>query len=273
MSNGVKFILTTKLNMTQLFTNDGKSIPVTVLQVRPTKIAQIKTIEKDGYEAVQIESGKYRREIPTETDGFKVGQEMKASDFEPGENVKVTGITKGRGFAGVMKRHGFHGFPASHGHPHQRAPGSIGSAFPQHVRKGMRMAGRMGGEKQTIKSMTIIAVLPEEGLLFVKGSVPGATGSLMKVVTTGKKKELSGVFEYGKEEKKDDKPKPNEEATAKSKVETEKSKNIDLSKPEEKNPENSEKKAEQNSVEDKPVSPELISPNLGGREQGEEGKK
>ena len=210
----MKFILARKLNMTQLFTEDGKVVPVTVLFVEPNKISRIRTQEKDGYEAVQVEMGKKKREFrvdpstrPTSpaselaggraSSGTKTGEEIQVSQFEPGEQIDITGISKGRGFAGAVKRHGFHGAPASHGHDHPRAVGSIGQRFPQHVRPGLRMAGHMGAAKSTVKHSMIVAVEPTRNLLFVKGGVPGAPGTLIKIKTTGKKKEIGKVVEYG----------------------------------------------------------------------------
>ena len=193
----MKFVLATKLNMTQLYSNDGRVFPVTVLRANKSTVSRVKSVEKDGYEAVQVQSGRKKREFRGAAADFKPGQEVTVSVFEPGEQVKVSGLSRGRGFAGFIKRHGFAGGPASHGHPHQRVPGSIGQAFPEHVRKGTRMAGRMGGKTQPMTGLTVLAVEPERGLLFVKGSVPGATGSFLKVVTTGKKKPAPKLFVYG----------------------------------------------------------------------------
>lgn len=199
----MKFILARKLNMTQLYTEDGKVVPVTVLEVDSNKISRIKTKEKDGYEAAMVEMGKKKREFRPSTSlrdekfDYAVGQEIKVSQFEPGEVINVTGVSKGRGFAGAMKRHGFHGAPASHGHDHPRAVGSIGQRFPQHVRPGLRMAGHMGAAKSTVKNSVVVAVEPEKNLIFIKGGVPGAPGGLLKVATTGKKKEMGKIKEYG----------------------------------------------------------------------------
>ncbi|MDP3741618.1 MAG: 50S ribosomal protein L3, partial [bacterium] len=172
----MKFILARKVNMTQLYTEDGKAVPVTVLAVASNKVSRIKSLEKDGYEAVQVQMGKKKREfrIRNQELGITEGQEIGVSQFEPGEQINITGVSKGRGFAGAMKRHGFHGAPASHGHDHPRAVGSIGQRFPQHVRPGLRMAGHMGAAKATVKHSMVIAVESEKNLLFVKGGVPGA---------------------------------------------------------------------------------------------------
>ena len=195
----MSFILAKKLNMTQLFTEDGKVIPVTVLEVPPCKVALVRTPERDGYSAVQLALGKKRQEFPVKAGEYQAGQELKAEAFIPGEVIDVAGVSKGRGFAGAMKRHGFHGAPASHGHDHPRAVGSIGQRFPQHVRPGLRMAGRMGGKKATAKHSLVVAVDPEKNLLFVKGGVPGHYGTIVAVTTTGAKKDLSKVFEYQKQ--------------------------------------------------------------------------
>lgn len=193
----MKFILARKLNMTQLFTEDGKVVPVTALEVEPNKISDVRNKDKDGYEAVQVETGKKKREFRIENSELRVGQEIGISQFEPGEVVNIQGVSKGRGFAGAVKRHGFHGAPASHGHDHPRAVGSIGQRFPQHVRPGLRMAGHMGAQTATVKHSMIIAVVPAKNLLFVKGGVPGAPGGLLKVATTGKKKEIGKIVEHG----------------------------------------------------------------------------
>lgn len=183
--------------MTQLFTEDGKVIPVTVLEAYPNKVIQVKTLERDGYQAIQVSLGGKKREFMIGDEKFGVGQEIKVSDLVPGDVINISGISRGRGFAGAMKRHGFHGAPASHGHDHPRAVGSIGQMFPQHVRPGLRMAGRMGGGATTVKNSVVIAVEPGKNLLFVKGGVPGAKGTLLKVVTTDKKKTIAQVVEYG----------------------------------------------------------------------------
>ena len=173
--------------MTQVWDENGKVVPVTVLHAEGCKVSQIKSEEKDGYVALQIQMGKYKREFsvggtPTEALA-KVGAELKAADFEVGAKIKITGVSKGRGFAGPMKRHGFHGAPASHGHDHPRAVGSIGQRFPQHVRPGLRMAGQMGNAKATVKGSKVVAVDAEQNLIFVKGGVPGHPGSLVAIST------------------------------------------------------------------------------------------
>ena len=191
--------------MTQIFEEDGKVVPVTVVEVGPNIVVQIRTKEKDGYEAVQVGTGtkkvkninkpqrghlkdlgafRYLKEIKTtkssEEQELKIGDKVDASVFAPGDKVKVTGISKGKGFAGVMKRHNFHGMPHSHGHHHvARHAGSIGQRFPQHTLKGMRMAGRMGHDQVTTRGLKIVTVDIENGLLAVKGAVPGNRGQLL----------------------------------------------------------------------------------------------
>ena len=196
--------------MSQVFEEDGKVIPVTVVEVAPNIVVQVRTKEKDGYEAVQIGTGtkkakninkpqkghnkdlgnfrilKEFRKNPlskaSETGDWKVGDKIDASVFAIGDKVKVTGTSKGKGFQGVMKRHGFSGMPHSHGHHHvARHAGSIGQRFPQHTLKGMRMAGRMGRDQVTTRGLKIVRVDVENGLLAVKGAVPGNRGQLLVI--------------------------------------------------------------------------------------------
>lgn len=192
----MKFIIGRKLGMSQIFKEDGTVIPVTVVDVQPNTVVQIKNKEKDGYEAVQIGFGSKKKatksmkghtkdlgnfEKLAEFKNLKigdkdlnVGDKIDASVFEIGDKVKVTGTSKGKGFQGAVKRHGFSGMPASHGHRSvKRHVGSIGQRFPQHTLKGMRMAGRMGGEKSTVRGLEIVNVDAENGLIAIKGAVPG----------------------------------------------------------------------------------------------------
>jgi large subunit ribosomal protein L3 len=201
-------ILGTKLGMTQIFDDQARSIPVTVVKAGPIRVVQIKTVEKDGYNAIQISygetkpgkvnkptAGHYAKagiapgnhliEVKvTDPSEFEVGQEIKVEEmFEVGAKADVSGVSKGKGFAGVMKRHNFSGQGASHGnHKKHRAPGSIGAcATPARVFKGMRMAGRMGGDKVTTLNLEIAGVDAERGLLMLNGSVPGPKGSVVFV--------------------------------------------------------------------------------------------
>ena len=209
----VKGILGTKLGMTQLWDENNKVVPVTVIQAGPCVVTQVRTPEQDGYNAVQLGFGAVKAKKVTKPEAghfakadvtprkhlvelrtadaseFELGQELTAEVFADGEIVDVTGTSKGKGTAGVMKRHGFHGLRASHGvHRKHRSPGSIGGAStPSKVFKGMRMAGRMGVEKVTVQNLTIHAVDAERGLILVKGSVPGPKGSLVVVRTAAKK--------------------------------------------------------------------------------------
>lgn len=181
-----KFILGKKLGMTTIFTDQGAQ-NVTLVECLPNDISDIKTIEKDGYSATQLKIQKtknkvFKKEFRTDE---KVGdKEMKVevSAFEIGEKVKVSGITKAKGFQGVVKRHGFKGAPASHGHKHDlRAPGSIGAGFPEHVVKGKRMAGRMGGLRATSSNLKIVYIDKEKNLLGIKGPVPGIPGNIVEI--------------------------------------------------------------------------------------------
>lgn len=203
-----KGMLGTKLGMTQVWNENGKLIPVTVIELAPNVVTQIRTPEKDGYNAVQIAYGqidprkvnkpltahfeaagvtprRHVTEIRTADAGdYTLGQELTVdATFEAGQLVDVVGTSKGKGFAGVMKRHNFKGVSASHGsHRNHRKPGSIGaSSTPSRVFKGMRMAGRMGGERVTVLNLTVHAVDIEKGLLLVKGAVPGARGRIVYV--------------------------------------------------------------------------------------------
>ena len=189
-----------KIGMTSIFDENGKNIPVTVIEVAPNFVIQVRTKEKDGYEAVQLgfddkkekrttkalkghfaKAGVTPKKKIVEFQGFenelKPGDEVRVEDvFVEGEYVDVSGISKGKGFQGVVKRHGFGGVgQATHGqHNRLRAPGSIGaSAYPSRVFKGMRMAGRMGNEKVTVQNLKVVKIIPEKNLLIVKGSVPG----------------------------------------------------------------------------------------------------
>ena len=201
----MKFILGTKEKMTQVFDQNGLAQPVTVLQVGPVVITQIKDIDKDGYIAVQVGFGekkekninkaqkghtkdlgnfKYLREFRLKDVGdYKVGDEINISIFEEGEKVNVSSISKGKGFQGVVKRHGFAGGPRSHGQKHQeRKPGSIGATGPQRVFKGTRMAGRMGSDRVQVKNLKVVQIDKENNQLLVRGAIAGTKGTLVEVV-------------------------------------------------------------------------------------------
>jgi large subunit ribosomal protein L3 len=202
-----KFILATKLGMTQVYGAKGELVGVTLLQATPNVVTQVKTAQKDGYAAVQLGTGtkkasklskalrghfkdlgsfRWAREFKAVAVGGKdlaVGDKVDVSIFAPGDVVKVTGLTKGKGFAGAVKRHGFHGSPASHGHHHVlRHVGSIGQRFPQHTLKGSRGPGRDGQERVAVRGLKVIAVDVEQNILAVWGAVPGAKGSLCEVI-------------------------------------------------------------------------------------------
>lgn len=203
----VEGIIGKKIGMTQIFDEEGNVIPVTVIKAGPCTVIQKKTKDKDGYEALQLglveekpkkhpnkpEQGHFKksgspvlkvlREVkyqgPVE---LKEGDQILVDIFEVGEKVHVVGISKGKGFQGVVKRHGFAGGDAAHGSMFHRAPGSIGaSSFPSRVIKGMRMGGRMGGDRVTVRNLKVVQVDKENHLLLVKGAVPGANGGIVLI--------------------------------------------------------------------------------------------
>jgi len=211
----MKGLLGTKLGMTQLWDENNRIVPVTVIDARTNVVTQVRTPETDGYNAVQVGFGEIegrkvnkpqtghfdkagttpRRHVveirTSEATVYTVGQELGADTFAAGEEIDVTGTSKGKGFAGVMKRHGFHGVGASHGaHRNHRKPGSIGAcATPGRVFKGVRMAGRMGRDTVTVQNLTVHAVDAEKGLILVKGAVPGPKGGLIVLRSAAKSQE------------------------------------------------------------------------------------
>ena len=217
MTKQIKGVLGTKLGMTQVFADDGKMVPVTVVAAGPCVVTAVRTPDADGYPAVQLgygevdprrvnkpEAGHFMRAgvtprrylVELRTDNasdYTLGQEVTAETFEAGELVDVTARSKGKGFAGVMKRHGFKGLGASHGTQRKhRAPGSIGGcATPGRVFKGVRMAGRMGGVRTTSLNLTVHGVDADRGLLLIKGAVPGPAGGLVLVRNAVKTPALS----------------------------------------------------------------------------------
>lgn len=197
----MKFILGKKLKMSQIW-KDDKVIPVTLVQAGPIIITQIRTKEKDGYGAVQVgfdaskkklnkpmkghlkDLGNFRqlKEFKTEDSKFKVGDNLDVGQFQEGDKIKISGLNKGRGFQGGVKRHGFHGGPKTHGQKDRlRAPGSIGATAPQRVMPGRKMAGRMGQERTTIKNLEIAGVDKEKNILMIKGAVPGMRGTILEI--------------------------------------------------------------------------------------------
>ncbi|MEV6366827.1 50S ribosomal protein L3 [Micromonospora sp. WP24] len=217
MDRQVKGILGAKLGMTQVWDNN-RVVPVTVVEAGPCVISQVRSAEKDGYSAVQLAygtidprkvkkpiSGHYakaevapRRHIvelrTSDAADYSLGQEVTVEEFPAGVSIDVTGRTKGKGYAGPMKRHGFHGLRASHGVERKhRSPGSIGAcATPGRVFKGTRMAGRMGGVRYTVQNLTVQAVDTENNLLLVRGAIPGPKGAVVLVRTAAKTKAKKG---------------------------------------------------------------------------------
>jgi len=212
MTKQIQGVLGAKLGMTQVWDEAGRLVPVTVVQAGPCVVTQVRTSDSDGYAAVQIAYGaidprkvnqpmaghfakagvtprRHLVELRTADAGeYALGQEITAATFEAGQKVDVVGTTKGKGTAGVMKRHGFHGVGASHGaHRNHRKPGSIGGAStPGRVFKGLKMAGRMGHVRKTTQNLTIHAVDADRGLLLIKGAVPGPKGGVVLVKTAAK---------------------------------------------------------------------------------------
>lgn len=176
-------ILGKKKGMTQIFDENGRLHGVTVVEAGPCPVTQIKTEEKDGYAALQLGFGKKRREVRLEKSGdYQPGQELKVDLFKVGDVVKVSGYSVGKGFAGNVKRFHTHRGPMTHGSKSHRIPGSSGSGTtPGRVFKGRKMPGRLGGGMVTVKSLTVVQVIPEKNLLLLKGAVPGKAGNLVLV--------------------------------------------------------------------------------------------
>ena len=209
----MKCILGEKVNMSQIFDAAGNVIPVTFVSIMPNTVIQVRTKEKDGYSAIQLGAGekkakniikpqlghfkglgnfRYVKEFRTKGDRKgtdasaevppEVGTVIDASVFQEGDRVRISGISKAKGFQGVVKRHGFHGAPASHGTKHaHRQPGSIGATWPQRVVKGRRMAGRMGADRVSVRKVEIVKVDAENKILAVRGAVPGRRGTLVEI--------------------------------------------------------------------------------------------
>jgi large subunit ribosomal protein L3 len=198
----MKFLLGTKENMTQIFTEDGLVIPVTVIKTSPNVITQVKTSDKDGYKAVQIGFGEKKVQNLTKPmkghvkelgnfahlkevkmlGEFNVGDKIEAGTFQEGDKVTVSAISKGKGFQGVVKRHGFKGGRRSHGQKHsEREPGSIGVGGIQRVFKGMRMGGRMGADRVTVKNLKVARIDADQQLVYIKGAIPGRRGTLVEI--------------------------------------------------------------------------------------------
>ena len=183
----MSFIVGKKLKMTQIW-KEGKIVPVTIVHAEPNKVSGVRTKEKHGYEAVQVSAGKHKCEFrnrawnPVEVAQFALGSEVTVEAFKEGEKVRVSGVTKGRGFQGVVKRHGFAGGPKTHGQKNRfRAPGSIGSTAFQRVVPGRRMAGHMGTDRVTVKNLVVAQIDKEKNLIFLRGAAPGARGGLLEI--------------------------------------------------------------------------------------------
>lgn len=205
----MKFLLGKKLGMTQVFKED-KVIPVTLIESGSNFVTQVKSKDIDGYDSIQLGFGikkeknikkpqighlkkfenlkftdqnlRWLREFRVDTTELKLGDEIKPDIFTSGDKVNIIAVSKGKGFQGVVKRHGFSGGPKSHGQKDRlRAPGSIGTSFPEHVIKGKKMAGRMGGDRVTVKNLEIIEVDSENNLIALKGAVPGRRGTLVMI--------------------------------------------------------------------------------------------
>ncbi len=205
----MKFILGKKLNMSQIYDEKGNAIPVTLISTTSNTVTQVRTKEKDGYGAVQIGAGtrnlrrinkaqkghfkemgnfatvkEFRTDLETDEapTTLKVGDKVELSQFKAGDTVMVSAISKGKGFQGVVKRHGFHGGPRSHGQKHsEREPGSIGGGLRTRVPVGTRMAGRMGSDRITVKGLKVAHIDADEGILYVGGAVPGRRGTVVEV--------------------------------------------------------------------------------------------
>ncbi|MEI6580911.1 MAG: 50S ribosomal protein L3 [bacterium] len=203
----MKFILGTKENMTQYFGEDGAVIPVTVISAGPLVVTRVFEKSKDGYNAVQVGFGEQKKQRinkartgqmkggfykvlkefrlkPSDKNEAKEGDKIDVSIFSLGDKLQISGVSKGKGFQGVVKRHGFAGGPRTHGQKHsEREPGSIGGGLRTHVPVGMRMPGRMGSDRITQKNLKVIFVDKENNILFVKGAIPGKYGSLVEIVS------------------------------------------------------------------------------------------
>ena len=223
----MKGILGRKIGMTQVFGTNGKLVPVTVIEVNPNVVTQVKTLENDGYEAIQLGYETIREKLATKASvghskkantapkrflreikgvdisAYTLGQEVKADLFEAGEIVDVTGISKGKGYQGVIKKNNQHRGPMGHGSKYHRGVGSLGTMLPKRVLPGKALPGHMGSEQVTIQNLEIIKVDMEDNCILVKGSVPGPNKSLVIIksaVKTNKKNDAFDLISYAKEE-------------------------------------------------------------------------
>ena len=203
----MKFILATKENMTEFFEESGAVVPVTILNAGPVTVTRIFSKEKDGYNSVQVGFGAQKKERisksragamkgafyrtlkefrlkPADKVEVKEGDNIDVSVFAPGDLLQISSVSKGKGFQGVVKRHGFHGGPRTHGQKHsEREPGSIGGGLRTHVPRGMRMAGRMGSDRITQKNLKVISIDKENNIMLIKGAIAGKRGSLVEIVS------------------------------------------------------------------------------------------
>lgn len=237
----MKGILGKKIGMTQVFTKNGKLIPVTVIEVEPNVVTQIKTVEKDGYDAVQLATGTVREKVANKpqlghtkkantepkrflreirginTSDYSLGQIISVDTFKEGEMVDVSGISKGKGFQGVIKRHNQSRGPMGHGSQYHRGVGSLGTMLPMHVLKGKKMPGHMGNVKTTIQNLEVISIDTENNVILVKGNVPGPKQSLVIIRTAVKNPDVvktpADLITYVEEVEVIDTPEENAEAT------------------------------------------------------------
>lgn len=202
----MKFILGRKLNMTQIYSAEGVAIPATAVAVRGNVVTQVRTKDADGYEAIQLgegtrnpariakpQKGHFKdlgsfatvKEFRVDSPSVKVGDKMELSQFQAGDAIEVSAISKGKGFQGVVKRHGFAGGPRTHGQKHsEREPGSIGGGLRTRVPVGTRMAGRMGSDRVTVKGLKVIHIDAADSVIYVSGAIPGRRGTLVEIVGT-----------------------------------------------------------------------------------------
>ena len=237
----MKGILGKKIGMTQVFTKNGKLIPVTVIEVEPNVVTQIKTVEKDGYDAVQLATGTVREKVVNKpqlghtkkantepkrflreirginTSDYSLGQIISVDTFKEGEMVDVSGISKGKGFQGVIKRHNQSRGPMGHGSQYHRGVGSLGTMLPMHVLKGKKMPGHMGNVKTIIQNLEVISIDTENNVILVKGNVPGPKQSLVIIRTAVKNHDVvktpADLITYVEEVEVIDTPEENAEAT------------------------------------------------------------
>lgn len=262
----MKFVLAKKISMTQKFAEDGKVTPVTAVLVGNNVVTQIRNEDRDGYTAVQIGSGKRNKikkslkghlkgngdvailrefRVPAEEIGeIKEGNQIDLESFEKGDKLRVVGDAKGKGFQGVVKRHGFHGQDKTHGNKDQlRMPGSIGATGPARVFKGMRMGGHMGTQQVTLKGLEIIDIDIEKGILYIKGALPGARNSWLKISADG---ELKFIEKKTNTAKKDESELEGKTEENKEKVEDLKEKEVEAKEAKEGKKEESAKKDDKN---------------------------